>query len=159
MVKSASLWVFFTLCTKLSFKMCHMDMTSTFLNGTLNETVYMCQPKGFELTRKEHWVWRLKKVLYGLKQGGHEWYHCINNFLTNTLGLTQTFTDHSVYVYKNETKDSILLLPLYADDLLIRYHDDHDMEHIKGMLESQFKMVDAVPASCVLVMHIMTDDS
>ena len=156
-VKSALLQVFFALCAKLSFKTCHMDVTSAFLNGTLNETVYMCQPKGFEVPGKEHWVWRLKKALYGLKQGGHEWYHCINDFLINTLGLTRTFADHLVYVY--ETKDSVILLPLYVDDLLIGYHDDHDMQRIKSALESQFKMVDAGPASWVLGMRITSDDS
>ncbi len=80
--------MFFALCAKLSYSIHHMDVTSAFLNGILNETVYMKQPKGFEEPGKEGWVWRLKKVLYGLKQGGHEWYHCIDNFLTNSLGLT-----------------------------------------------------------------------
>ncbi len=88
MVKSASLWVFFMLCAKLSFRTQHMDITSAFLNGVLNETIYMHQPKGFEVPGKEAWVWKLKKALYGLKQGGCEWYHCINEFLMKTLGLT-----------------------------------------------------------------------
>ena len=45
--------------------MWHMDITSAFLNGVLNEMVYMHQPKGFEVVGKEKWVWKLKKVLYG----------------------------------------------------------------------------------------------
>ena len=110
-----------------------MDVTSAFLNGILNETVYMHQLKGFEVPGKENWVWKLKKALYGLKQGGCEWYHCINDFLTNELGLTCTFADHSVYVYK--TNDSVVLVPLYVDDLFISYHNEPDMLHIKTALE------------------------
>src|SRR6266850_7770568 len=134
-----------------------MDVTSTFLNGILNETVYMRQPQGFEESGKEGWVWKLKKALYGLKQGGHEWYHCIDEFLMKTLGLTQMFADHSVYVY--ETKDSIVLLPLYVDDLLIGYHHDLHMEHIRGALEKCFKMVNAGPASWVLGMCVTNNNS
>ena len=111
----------------------HMDVTSAFLNGILNETVYMKQPKGFEEPGKEGWVWRLKKVLYGLKQGGHEWYHCIDNFLTNSLGLTWTFADHSVYVYENH--NSVIFIPLYVSNLLIGYCDNTEMECIKSSLE------------------------
>ena len=134
-----------------------MDVTSTFLNGVLSESVYMCQPKGFEEPGKEDWVWKLKKALYSLKQGGHEWYHFIDNFLTKTLGLTCTFANHLVYVY--ETKNSIIFIPLYVDDLLISYHNKHEMEHIKSALESQFKMVDTGPAAWVLGMCITNDPS
>src|SRR6266850_4809832 len=119
--------------------------------------LYMHQLKGFEVPGKENWVWKLKKALYGLKQGGHEWYHCIDHFLTNTLGLMRTFADHSVYIY--ETDDSVVLLLLYVDDLLIGYCNDHDMECIKSALEHHFRMVDARPASWVLGMHIMNDPS
>ena len=134
-----------------------MDVTSAFLNGILNETVYMHQPKGFEEPGKEGWVWKLKKALYGLKQGGHEWYHCIDDFLTHMLGLMHTFADHSVYVY--ETNDTVIFIPLYVDDLLIGYCDDPEMEQIKSSLEHHFKMVDAGPASWVLGMHITNNPS
>ena len=45
-----------------------MDVKSAFLNGELEEEVYMEQPKGFQLSEAENYVYRLKKALYGLKQ-------------------------------------------------------------------------------------------
>ena len=71
--------------------------------------------------------------------GGHEWYHCIDDFLTTELGLTHTYADHLVYVY--ETNESVILILLYVDNLLIGYHDDSEMECIKSALENCFKMV------------------
>jgi len=67
----------------------------------------------------------------------------------------QTFADHLVHVY--ETEDSVVLLPLYVDDLLIGYHDDHHMECIRGTLVQHFKMVIAGPASWVLGMCVTND--
>ena len=95
-VKSTSLHVFFALAAIIGLRICHLDVTAAFLNGTLKETVYMRQPKGFEETGKETWVWKLNRALYGLKQGGREWYTCINDFFTQELGFMHTFVDHSV---------------------------------------------------------------
>jgi len=50
-----------------NFKVYQMDVKSTFLNGELNEEVFIEQPKWFKLPRKEAHVWKLKKALYGLK--------------------------------------------------------------------------------------------
>jgi hypothetical protein len=49
-------------------KVYQMDVKSTFLNGDLEEEVYMEQPDGFQVQEEEHYVYRLKKALYGLKQ-------------------------------------------------------------------------------------------
>ena len=115
----------------------------------LNETVYMRQPWGFKESGKEGWVWKLKKALYSLKQGGYEWYHCIDEFLTKEPGLTHTFVDHLVYVY--ETDNSVILVPLYVDNLLIGYCNNPEMEHIKSTLKHRFKMVDARPLRKVIM--------
>ncbi|CAL8077649.1 unnamed protein product [Prunus armeniaca] len=56
--------------------------TSTFLNGVLNEEVYVEQPSGFVIQGKEDKVYRLKKALYGLKQAPRAWYEEINSYFT-----------------------------------------------------------------------------
>jgi hypothetical protein len=51
-----------------------MDVKTAFLNGDLEENVYMAQPKGFVMERKERLGCRLKKSIYGLKQASRQWY-------------------------------------------------------------------------------------
>ena len=52
-----------------------MDVKSTFLNGDLEEEVYMEQPERFSLTENPKYVCKLKKALYGLKQAPRAWYY------------------------------------------------------------------------------------
>ena len=59
-----------------------MDIKSAFLNGYLEEEVYLEQPQGYEVPGQEHKVYRLKKDLYGLKQAPSAWYSRIDSYLT-----------------------------------------------------------------------------
>jgi hypothetical protein len=56
-----------------------MDVKTTFLNGDLEENVYMKQRKGFFMEGKEHMGCRLKKSIYGLKQASRQWYLKFND--------------------------------------------------------------------------------
>jgi hypothetical protein len=51
-----------------NFKIDQIDFKSAFLNGTLEEEIYVEQPEGFMLTKNQDYVCKLKKALYGLKQ-------------------------------------------------------------------------------------------
>ena len=55
-----------------------MDFDSAYLNGELNEEIYIQQPEGFKVQGKDNWVCRLKKSVYGLKQAGKNWNNKIN---------------------------------------------------------------------------------
>ena len=60
--------MFLAYATHNNFKVYQMDVKSTFLNGDLEEEVYLEQPKGFQLTYNPDYVCKLKKELYGLSQ-------------------------------------------------------------------------------------------
>jgi hypothetical protein len=58
-----------------------MDVKSAFLNGPIKEEVYVEQPPGFEDDRYPDHVYKISKVLYGLKQDPRAWYECLRDFL------------------------------------------------------------------------------
>jgi hypothetical protein len=63
------------------FKLYQMDVKSAFLNGVIEEEVYVKQPPGFESEKYPHRVYRLKRALYGLKQAPRAWYGRLTGFL------------------------------------------------------------------------------
>jgi hypothetical protein len=67
-VNKSSLHYILSLAAEHDLEIHQIDFKNTFLNGSLNEEIYMCQPPGFEVPGKEGHVWQLKKALYGLKQ-------------------------------------------------------------------------------------------
>ena len=85
-----------------------MDVKTTFLNGVIEEEVYIEQPQGFEVEYRRTHVCKLKKALYGLKQAPLAWYGRIDSFLTKD--------DPNLYFKVIEDEPVILLL--YVDDFI-----------------------------------------
>ena len=85
-----------------------------FLNGVVEEEVYVDQPLGFETHDRETHMCKLKKALFDLKQAPRTWYGRIDNFLSS-LGFTKSKADSNLY-YKVEDGNLVILL-LYVDDL------------------------------------------
>ena len=69
--KKDSLRIIMTLVAHFDLKLQQMDVKTTFLNGNLEEEIYMKQPEGFSSSGGEHLVCKLKKSIYGLKQASH----------------------------------------------------------------------------------------
>ena len=74
-----------------------MDVKTIFLNGSLEEKVYMDQPEGFSIKGKEHMVCKLNKSIYGLKQASRQWYLKFNDSITS-LGFKENTIDRCIYV-------------------------------------------------------------
>jgi hypothetical protein len=93
-----------------------MDVKTAFLNGVIEEKVYIEQPQGFEVEDRKSHICKLKKALYGLKQAPRAWYERIHNFLTS-LGFTKSKVDSNLYF--KVMIDELVILLLYVDDLFL----------------------------------------
>ncbi|GKB55515.1 retrovirus-related pol polyprotein from transposon TNT 1-94 [Tanacetum coccineum] len=69
-----SIWILLALACVKDFKLYQMDVKNAFLNGFINEEVYVAQPLGFIDFVKQNYAYKLKKALYGLKQAPKAWY-------------------------------------------------------------------------------------
>lgn len=87
--KKDSLRIIMALVAHYDLELHQMDVKTAFLNGSLEEEVYMDQPEGFSLKGKEHMVCKLKKSIYGLKQASRQWYLKFNDIVIS-FGLRKT---------------------------------------------------------------------
>ena len=116
-VKMSSIRVVLGLVASLDLELEQLDVKTAFLHGDLKEEIYIDQPEGFKVKGKEHMVYKLKKILYGLKQASRQWYKKFNSFMVGHKH-TRTNADHCVYVRKFPNGKFVILL-LYVDDMLI----------------------------------------
>ena len=139
-VKFTSVRILLATVTVLGLFLHQMDVKTAFLNGDLDETVYMEQPEGFKVKGKETWVCRLLKAIYGLKQASRQWYLKMDDFLTNHLHLSRNPADECLY--SGCQNGSVLIIALYVDDLLIACSDMATLNTVKTELGKRFRMKD-----------------
>ena len=123
-VRYSSIRSILALSVQMGWKIHQMDVKTTFLNGVIEEEVYIEQPEGFETLDRESHVCKLKRALYGLKQAPHAWYTIIDNYFIR-LWFTKSEVDANLYNIVVDVE--ILIIVLYVidpmltgDDLLIK---------------------------------------
>jgi transposase InsO family protein len=115
-----------------------MDVKSAFLNGFLEEEVYVDQPPGFEVQEHPAKVYRLKKALYGLKQAPRAWYNRIDTYLIKS-GFNRSQNEPTLYT-KTDQHGKILIVCLYVDDMI--YTGNLELTDFKHAMQSEFEMTD-----------------
>jgi hypothetical protein len=116
-----------------------MDVKTAFLNGVLEEEVYVEQPLGYMKAGEEKKVLKLKKALYGLKQAPRAWNTRIDTYFKEN-GFEQCPYEHALYVKKNGR--NVLLVALYVDDLIFLGSNDQMIEEFKSTMTREFEMTD-----------------
>jgi hypothetical protein len=131
-----------------------MDVKSAYLNGDLEEDIYMTQPQGYQAPGQEQLVCKLRKSLYGLKQAGRTWHTKIDIALKRKN--FRTF-DADECVYIKRQGDIITIIALYVDDLLIACNSIAELGRLKLDLTAQFDTEDLGEASFLLGIDIRRD--
>ena len=93
-----------------------MDVKTAFLNGNLEENVYMAQPKDFVMEGKERMGYRLKKSIYGLKQASRHWYLKFDSTIRK-FGFKENVEDNCIYAKFKHGKSISLIL--HVDSTLV----------------------------------------
>ncbi|GAU46301.1 hypothetical protein TSUD_283270, partial [Trifolium subterraneum] len=118
-------------------KLFQMDVKSAFLNGFLNEEVYVHQPSGFVDKHKPNHVYKLTKALYGLKQAPRAWYDKLSTFLLEN-GFSRGKIDTTLFT-KNE-KHNLLIVQVYVDDIIFGATNEKMCEDFSNLMQSEFEM-------------------
>ena len=115
-----------------------MDVKTAFLNGVIEEEVYIEQPEGCVVHEKESHVCRLKKSLHRLKKAPSAWYSWIDNYL-KSFDFTKSSVDSNLYF--KVVHNHMLILVLYVHDLFLT-GGEHKIAQCKREFTSEFEMKD-----------------
>ena len=129
-----------------------MDVKNTFLNGDLEEEIYMTQPQGYVVPGQENKVCKILKSLYGLKQAPKQWHEKLDSVLLSD-GFLPNDVDKCVYS-KFENGECVIICQ-YVDDMLIFVTCIDIVSITKLFLGSNFEMKDMGEANVILGVRII----
>src|SRR6266542_3722702 len=131
-----------------------MDVKTAFLNGELDEEIYMDQPDGYVVGGQEGKVCKLLKSLYGLKQAPKQWHEKFDRTLTS-VGFIVNEADKCVY-YRFVGGEGVIMC-LYVDDILIFGTNLDMIEEVKSFLSHNFEMKDMGVADVILNVKLLRE--
>ena len=111
-----SIRIMLAIAAFYDYEIWQMDVKTAFLNGDLEEQIYMVQPEGFEVSGSAGKACKLQRSIYGLKQASRSWNMCFDTTVKD-FGFVQNEDDPCVY--RRADKGILVFLVLYVDDILI----------------------------------------
>ncbi|GJT45085.1 retrovirus-related pol polyprotein from transposon TNT 1-94 [Tanacetum coccineum] len=121
----------------LDFKLFQMDVKSAFLNGFINEEVYVAQPSGFiDFENPDH-VYKLKKAFYGLKQAPKAWYDRLKAFLIKHE-YKMRMVDNTLFTKKKSS--NLIIVQIYVDDIILCSTCQEMCDEFAKIMHNEFEM-------------------
>ncbi|KAE8679159.1 Zinc ion binding, putative isoform 1 [Hibiscus syriacus] len=128
-----------SLAAQNKWKIQQIDVKYAFLNGVLEEEVYIQQPSCYEVKGNEDKVLKLKKALYGLKQAPRAWNSRIDKYFQDN-GFNKCPYEHALYIKIKD--EDILIVCLYVDDLIFTGRNPSMFNEFKDVMMKEFEMAD-----------------
>jgi hypothetical protein len=157
-----SIRLFMAIAVELGLQVHQLDFTSAYLNGEIEEEVFMEVPSDFYdiLNERESRKFRgnkvclIRKALYGLKQSGRQWYKKLDEKLKQQK-LKPLNSDPCVYINKED--GNIVIVVIYVDDLMVASDNPRKLQRLKSELSKSFEMKDLGPLSFCLGIEFTQD--
>ncbi|KAH9724536.1 Integrase catalytic domain-containing protein [Citrus sinensis] len=146
--------ILLSIAAVLDYEIWQMDVKTAFLNGHIEENIYMQQPNRFIQKGQEHMVCKLQRSIYGLKQASRSWNIRFDQAI-KSFGFIQNIDEPCVY--KKIQEKSVAFLILYVDYILLIGNDIGVLTTIKSWLAKQFDMKDLEEASYILGIKLLRD--
>ncbi|GJR86908.1 retrotransposon protein, putative, ty1-copia subclass [Tanacetum coccineum] len=133
-----------------------MDIKTTFLNGYLDEDIYMVQTEGFIDPNHPKKVCKFQRSIYDLKQASRSWNKRFDEEISR-FGFAQNLDEPCVYQKASES--NVIFLILYVDDIILMRNHIPNLQSIKDYLGKCFAMKDLGEATFILGIKIYRDRS
>ncbi|GJX66418.1 retrotransposon protein, putative, ty1-copia subclass [Tanacetum coccineum] len=138
------------------YEIWQMDVKTAFLNGYLDEDIYMVQPEGFVDPKHPRKVCKLQRSIYGLKQASRSWNKRFDEEIKK-FGFAQNLDEPCVY--QKASGSNVTFLILYVDDIIIMGNHIPSLQSVKDYLGKCFAMKDLGEATFILGIKIYRDRS
>jgi hypothetical protein len=119
-----------------NIKLYQTDVKSVFLNGYINELVYVEQPPSFEDEKKPNHVYKLRKALYSLKQAPRAWYERLRDFLLSE-GFIMGKVDTTLFTKRIE--NDLFVLQIFIDDIIFGSTNQEFCEEFRKMMANELR--------------------
>jgi hypothetical protein len=117
-----------------------IDIVGAYLQGDLEEEIYMSLPDGLKVKGKEGWSLRLRKPLYGLKQAGRQWKEKLDEMM-GRLGFVKSEADECLYILCKDGQVTLLVL-VYVDDAALASQEITQITKFKKAISEYFPIKD-----------------
>jgi len=150
--KFTTLRVLLALVAENDWELHSMDVKTAFLNGELEEEIFMECPEGIPAIQEPGYACRLVKAIYGLRQSPRAWYQRLHTFFTKHEFHRST-QDYSLYI----NYDKRILVLVYVDDLVLAAAEIEEIGWVKTCLTREFEMTDLGELQTFLGLEIKRD--
>ncbi|KAK0579819.1 hypothetical protein LWI29_031937 [Acer saccharum] len=151
-VKTTTIRVLLSTAVSRGWSLRQLDVNNAFLQGHLDENVFMVQPPGFKDPALPLHVCHLKKAIYDLKQAPRAWYNELRQFLLHN-GFVNSHSDTSLFIFN--ANGCVIFLLVYVDDIIVTGNDGALIDTFVATLARRFSIKDLGTLSYFLGVEVI----